>query len=215
MSITEDAWSRTLPVYERITQMPFIRELADGSLRRSAFEFYLCQDALYLDTYAQVLSLLGGRSRDRHVCRMFNRHAAEAVEVENMLHDSFIEGFTTYRPPLPRAPACRAYCNFLLASVYHEPYAGALGAVLPCYWVYWEIGRHVLSLADDLHHHPYRRWIETYADESFGAVVNEIIDVCNAADRNFTSAERELFLELYEIGTQSEYDFWVMGYEER
>lgn len=215
MSITQDAWSRALPIYDRITQMPFVRELADGSLRRSAFEFYICQDALYLDTYAQVLSLLGGRSRDREVCRMFNRHAAEAVEVENMLHASFIEGFTIHRPPVKRAPACRAYCNFLLASAYHEPYAGGLGAVLPCYWVYWEIGRHVLTIAGELDEHPYRRWIETYADESFGAVVNEIIAVCDAAAEAFTPAERALFLELYEIGTQYEYDFWQMAYEER
>jgi thiaminase/transcriptional activator TenA len=213
--MTEEAWTRALPIFERIRQMPFLRDLADGTLRRSAFEFYICQDALYLETYAQTLSLLGARSRDRNVCRMFNRHAAEAVEVENMLHASFIDGFTTYRPPVERAPTCRAYGNFLLASVYHEPYAGALGAVLPCYWVYWEIGRHLLSIVPDLDGHPYRQWIETYADDAFGAVVNEIIEVCDNAGRSFSATERGLFIELYEIGTQYEYDFWQMGHEER
>lgn len=211
--ITPAAWTAAEGWYARIIDMPFIRELIAGDLRPEAFEFYILQDSLYLQTYAEVLAIMGARSRDRDICQMFCRHAAEAVEVERALHAGFIGSFETHRPGIPQSKACRAYCDFLLAAAYHLPYPGALGAVLPCYWVYREVGNHVLKAAGKLDDHPYRAWIETYADEAFAEVVQDVMDVCDRLAPDWTDADRAMFIEQYVIGTELEYDFWQSAYE--
>ena len=54
-------------------------------------------------------------------------------------------------------------------------FAEALGAVLPCYWIYWEVGKALLERGspDPL----YRRWIDTYGGEEFAAVVRAVLEL--------------------------------------
>ena len=56
MSFTEDLWRRIEPIRAAIDELPFIRALADGSLPRERFEYYLGQDALCLGQYARALA---------------------------------------------------------------------------------------------------------------------------------------------------------------
>jgi thiaminase/transcriptional activator TenA len=42
------------------------------------------------------------------------------------------------------APANLAYTSYLLATVGFGSYAEGISAVLPCYWIYWEVGKELL-----------------------------------------------------------------------
>ena len=53
---SEEAWSLCEPVYKAITELPFVTELAAGTLGRERFLFYLRQDAMYVDNYVLVLA---------------------------------------------------------------------------------------------------------------------------------------------------------------
>ena len=46
-------WQHTTPLRESIHALPFNTELAAGTLPRQTFQFYIVQDALYLDQYAR------------------------------------------------------------------------------------------------------------------------------------------------------------------
>jgi thiaminase (transcriptional activator TenA) len=75
---------------------------------------------------------------------MVAEHAAGAIAVERSLHESFFAEFGMNEDDVaatPMAPTNLAYTSYLLASAYGGSFPEALGAVLPCYWIYWEVGK--------------------------------------------------------------------------
>ena len=71
------------------------------------------------------------------------------------------------------ARANLAYTSYLLATVRGGSYAEGVGVVLPCYWIYSEVGKELLRLGSP--DPRYRRWIATYGAEEYGHVVAEVI----------------------------------------
>ena len=69
----------------------------------------------------------------------------------------------------PLSPACHHYVSYLIATAYAEPYEVLLGALLPCFWIYAEVGRDIHARAAPAN--PYQAWIDTYAGEQFHAAV--------------------------------------------
>src|SRR5678816_1624716 len=143
--------------------------------------FYAVQDALYLREFARALSLTGAKAPEDDWIVMFNEHAAGALKVERSLHESFFQEFGLTHEAVastPMAPTNLAYTSYLLAVAYGRPFHEALAAMLPCYWIYWEVGKELerAGSADPL----YKRWIGTYASKEFGGLVRAVLD---AADR--------------------------------
>ena len=106
------------------------------------------QDALYLREYARALSLAGVRSSDENALVMFNEHSAGAITVERGLHDGFLKdlGVTREEAKATEAsPTTHAYTSFLLKTATLGDCAEVLGAVLPCYWIYSEVGKALLE----------------------------------------------------------------------
>ena len=210
---TDELWKSIEAIYEAILRHPFIAGLTDGSLPRESFQFYAVQDALYLREFARALSLAAARApRDEWII-MFDEHAAGALKVERGLHEGFFREFGLGPEEVsgtPLAPTNVAYTSYLLAVAYGSPFHEALAALLPCYWIYWEVGR-VLEKAgspDPL----YRRWIGTYASEEFGGQVRMVLEATNATAAHLQPAEREAMRRHFVTTSRYEWMFWDMGF---
>lgn len=213
MTFTEELWEGIAGTYAAIVAHPFVRGLTDGSLDREAFVHYAVQDAHYLGGYARALAVCAARSPDDADAVMFARHAAEAIEVERQLHDSIfadlgIDEATVAATPV--APTCLAYTSYLLASCYGGSFAEAVGAVLPCYWIYREVGRslHERGSPDPL----YQRWIDTYGGEEFDAVVAAVLAVADRIGERIADDERARVRERFVTTSRYEWMFWDMGW---
>lgn len=213
MSLTEDLWNSTKSTYDAILDHPFITGLTDGSLDPSAFGFYLRQDALYLARYAQALAVLAGRAASSEDTAMFARHAAGALDVERTLHESLLPALgidaTSIAHTAP-APTNLAYTSYLLATVHGGCYAEGVAAVLPCYWIYWEVGKHLLKTGSP--DARYQRWIDTYGGDEFGTVVQEVLDVTDGLEPTVTAAEKSRMMRHFAATARYEWMFWDMGY---
>ncbi len=213
MSFTADLWTSIAPIYAAILRHPFVTGLTDGSLPASSFRFYAVQDALYLREFARALSLAAARApRDEWII-MFNEHAAGALKVERALHESFFKefGLTTEEvTSTPLAPTNLAYTHYLLGVAYGAPFHEAMAALLPCYWIYWEVGKALerSGSPDPL----YARWIGTYASAEFGGVVQGVLDCADAIARELRPAEREAMKRHFITTSRYEWMFWDMGY---
>src|SRR3954454_14859283 len=177
----DHAWQRTTELRAAIHALPFNRELAAGTLRPDRFQFYVRQDALYLEQYARILALTGARGPDGPTLRLFAESALEAVSVEQALHGAYFQQFgIDPAEPMEPSPDCLGYTSFLLATAYHEPWEVLLAALLPCFWLYWDVGTTIARTAAP--DNPYRAWIETYADAGFGDAVRAVIASTNQAE---------------------------------
>jgi thiaminase (transcriptional activator TenA) len=212
-SLTARLWGSIDDTYKAILDHPFIDGLTTGSLERDAFRFYVVQDALYLQSYSRALAVCGAKAPHEDATKMFCEHAAGAVEVERQLHESFFRDFGMSDEDVrstEMAPTTLAYTSYLLATVYGGSFAEALGAVLPCYWIYWEVGKSLLSKgsSDPL----YARWIETYGGEEFAGVVRAVLALTDEAGADLARTQEASLTRHFKTTARYEWMFWDMGY---
>jgi thiaminase (transcriptional activator TenA) len=212
-AFSSEAWSRNAGLYEAIRTMPFNAELAAGVLSEARFRHYITQDAHYLVGFGRALSLAAGKAPSPDRIVQFARAAEEAIVVERALHGSFFEQFAIAPEAFaqtPLSPACHHYVSYLLATAHAEPYEVLLGALLPCFWIYAEVGRSIHARAAQPN--PYQAWIDTYAGEAFHRAVQEVIAAADEAARAASPALRERMHEAFTRATQLEWAFWDSAY---
>ena len=215
-SFSEAAWQRTTALRKAIDALPFNTELTDGTLSRELFQGYIVQDALYLAQYSRILAMAGVRGPDAETLRAFGACAIEAVAVEQALHERYLTEFGVDPARLANAepsPDCLGYTSFLLATAYHDPWEVLVAALLPCFWIYWDVGTRIAkqAAADN----PYRAWIDTYADEAFGEAVRTVIAITDRAAAATTTAIQSRMMTAFTRSTQYEYLFWDSAYHPR
>jgi len=209
---TDELWRGSADIYDAILAHPFFAGLTDGSLEQDAFAFYVVQDAIYLRGYAQTLAAVASSAPDAAGIEMFARHAAEIVTVERTLHDSLLADLgidPASADEAEPAPTTLAYVSYLLATARGGSYAEGAGAVLPCYWIYWEVGKELerAGSADPL----YKRWIGTYASEDFGSVVRAVLAAAEQVASGLRLPEREAMRRHFVTTSRYEWMFWDMG----
>ena len=209
---TAELWSGIENIFRAILDHPFITGLTDGSLERESFEFYVVQDAQYLRDYARALSVAAARAPTESDIAMFAEHAAGAIAVERSLHEAFFADFGLTDEAVaatPMAPTNLAYTSYLLATAYGGSFAELIGAVLPCYWIYAEVGGELLERGspDPL----YARWIETYGGEEFAEVVRAVLALTDRLGPELSQADRRRATTAFATTSRYEWMFWEMG----
>jgi thiaminase/transcriptional activator TenA len=213
MAFTDELWADIAPIYAAILRHPFLRGLTDGSLSREAFQFYVIQDAHYLRDFARALSVAAARAPREDWIIMLNEHSAGALRVERTLHETFFRDFGLSEKDVaatPLAPTNLAYTSYLLAVAYAAPFHEALAALLPCYWIYWEVGKELerAGSRDPL----FQRWIATYASEEFGSVVRAVLEATNLTAPRLSEDERSVMRRHFVTTSRYEWMFWDMGH---
>jgi thiaminase/transcriptional activator TenA len=211
MTFTENLWQGTAPVYQAILRHDFIQELQAGTLSKAVFQFYIQQDALYLADFGRALSIVGGKAPTSVRMLDFARFAEGAVVVEQALHQDYFQQFGA-SGKVEKSPACFSYTNFLLATVALEPYEVGVAALLPCFWIYREVGLHIIAGAAP--HNFYQAWIDTYAGEEFSALVDKAIAITDEAAQRASKAEQQAMQRAYRYAAHMEWLFWDSAYRQ-
>ncbi len=198
-------WQTVLPIYNAILALPFLKELADGTLPREKFDFYIGQDSLYLNEYTRVLSDIASRMTETYMTETFLRFAADGIAVERELHASFIS-----QSPTEKSPTCLFYTSLLKSTVMEDP-AVECAAILPCFWIYREVGKGIIKRAK-MEGNPYAKWISTYADETFEKSTDTAIEICNRMAANASSGTLLRMTEIFLNASRLELRFWDSAY---
>ena len=205
MSFTKEIWDETLPVYNEILELPFNKELMQGTLRKDRFEFYVKQDALYLADFGRALALAGVKATDNEIFKSFLEFAEGAIVVERALHDHYMKQFNT-QLDIEKSPSCLAYTHFLLSTAALRDYPETMAALLPCFWIYREVGNYIYDRAAE--NNFYQEWIDTYAGEEFSESVDKAIELTDKAAEKATSEQIEAMKKAYEYSARLEWMFW-------
>ena len=212
-SFSRDAWGQNAHIYETIRAMPFNAELAAGTLSEARFKHYITQDAHYLIGFGRALTLAAAKAPDPDRIVQFAKSAEGAIVVERALHGSFFQkyGITAdVFAQTPLSPTCHHYVSYLVATAYGEPYEVLLGALLPCFWIYAEVGRDIHGRAAAAN--PYQAWIDTYAGEEFHTAVRTMIATTDAAAADAAPSLCTRMHAAYTKAAQLEWMFWDSAY---
>ncbi len=159
---TDEAWAATAEIRAAIDQHPFLGSLRSGSLPRTTFLEYLTQDSHYLIGYARALASCAAQAVEGDEIAFWASSARDAVVVERALHANFVPDAGATDP----SPTCAAYLSFLFAVSGQGSYPVLAAALLPCFWIYQDVGRR-LTAEVQVTGHPYAEWIATYGDPEF------------------------------------------------
>lgn len=182
---TAALWAAGGETWHQILDLPFVRALGDGTLDEDLFAFYLDQDALYLRDYSRALATLSARADTAEAQVHWAAGAHEAIAAESQLHEGWLANRARLGGP---SPITMGYTNFLRASAAGDDYVVGAAAILPCYWLYEEVGA-VLSSQNHADH-PYAEWLSLYGGEEFAAEVARSLAEVERAFETASPAQR-------------------------
>ena len=209
----DHAWQRTEALRRAIHELPFNRELAAGTLPRAAFQHYIIQDALYLGAYARALAAAAVKATDTSAQEFFAEPSKTALVVERALHATYLGQFGIDLAEADAAepsPTCLGYTSFLIATAQTGSYAELVAAILPCFWIYWDVGTAVAARSAPGNF--YQPWIDTYSDPAFGAAVEQAKVLVDTAAREVSRSQLESMHRGFRRSTQFEWMFWDAAY---
>ena len=200
---TAALWAAGGETWHQILDLPFVRALGDGTLDEDLFAFYLDQDALYLRDYSRALATLSARADTAEAQVHWAAGAHEAIAAESQLHEGWLANRARLGGP---SPITMGYTNFLRASAAGDDYVVGAAAILPCYWLYEEVGA-VLSSQNHADH-PYAEWLSMYGGEEFAADVARSLAEVERAFEAASPAQRVRAARAYLSACVYEHEFF-------
>lgn len=204
-----------LPIWQRQLQHPFVVALGNGSLPQANFQFYICQDALFLDVLTKVFAYATTRTSNHDEMEQLGKYVLDTLLVEADLHRRYGERFgltPAKMATVAMAPTNYAYTRHLLSIAATGTLTEILTAVLPCAWIYAEAGRHLVASAPPTLDHPYADWLAMYASPDFDVVGVWIRERLDAHTVNIRPEEEASLQEIFRISTCYEWLFWEMAW---
>ncbi|MGQ9915822.1 MAG: thiaminase II [Bryobacteraceae bacterium] len=198
------------PVWEKALEHRFLKEMAGGTLPREKFRYYLEQDLLYLREFSRLLLELAAKAPDGAAAQTLARHAAEAIREEAALHESMLGRRRQDEPGADMAPTNAAYVNHLRAGVGRGGFLEGMAAVLPCYWIYLEVGKRLEEKGSPVEE--YQQWIRQYSGSEYAKSVQEALAIFDAAAAGAPEKERAAAMAAFERSTRYEWMFWEMAW---
>lgn len=215
-------WEHIAEIRADIDELPFVRGLADGTLDSGVFTHYLAQDALYLSGYARVLADSARLAPTAGEQAFWAQAAHGAIVGELELHaqwltpDSGVSRETFSATP---SSTTTAYLDHLRSSAYAGDYAQLIAALLPCFWLYTDLGQrlgagHFGEFARSAEH-PYASWLGTYVDETFADATQKAVEYVAEAAASADAEGRERMLRAFAASARHELAFFAAPLEAR
>lgn len=199
-----DAWQGIEPVRAAIDRLPFLIGLRDGSLARERFAYYMTQDAIYLGAYSRVLASCAVQAADADEVAFWNTAAQAAIAVERVLHASHVVDPEVVEP----SPTCLAYISYLGSLAGSGSYATLVAGVLPCFWIYQDVGARLHTELSRDAGHPYGDWIATYGDPDFAEATRQVRQLTDRAAHDAGAGTERSMRRAFGTAARYEYMFW-------
>ena len=165
MSLARTLWEENGDLARAALEHPFVRGLGDGSLPPESFQYYVAQDAFFLESFARAYALALAHAPDREGMEVFAGLISGVLE-ELRLHEGYAARWDVSLDDVVPGDATLAYTDFLLATAALGSVGETCAAMVPCMRLYSFLGR---SLADEgvEKDNPYHEWVETYSGPEF------------------------------------------------
>lgn len=199
-------------VISRINEHPFNKQLFQGTLPPSTFGKYLRDDFYYLKRFSSVLLQLSHQARDVNagLAHHLEFLAKDIVTGELQMQHAYSEYLGDLNHFIPSA-AIVAYADFLTARTRNAPLCVALCSILPCFWIYKELGTLPID-STELNANPYKRWIQTYSGDEFVAATSLLAHTVDLLSADQTPTRQQEMMATFRTAVQHELSFFEEVY---
>ncbi|WP_321387563.1 thiaminase II [uncultured Enterococcus sp.] len=213
MRFTTEARAVAEELWEKSKKHRFIEELQAGTLAPEVFRYYLLQDRYYLEQFAKIHQKAAELAKQEEEKQLFLAGVIGLEEAEIAVREGFFKelGITDDEiASAPIAPTAYHYTTHMYSELLSGSTARTAAALLPCYWLYQEIGEYLIESGSS---HPlYQRWIETYDSEGYRDAVDRQRELTDRLAESVATEERQSMLQGFLISSYQEWKFWEMAY---
>ncbi len=202
----KDSWDQSL-------NHPFVQGIVKGDLPLDNFKYYILQDIYYLKHYGKIHAIAASQAEDFQVTALLAQKAQKTAQAELTVHNEHAEilnitdeDIKNFKP----APTAYAYTSHLYRATMFGNLAHSVAAILPCYWLYADIGKKNEGASPEPQ--IYRNWINMYASDWFQNSTNDMIDLLNTLVEDMNDKEKDNVKEQFIIAKEYELHFWEMSY---
>jgi thiaminase/transcriptional activator TenA len=194
-------------IVESIHAHPFNRQLYNGTLPRQYFKSYLQQDSLYLIDFATALTLTSKKLANQAHLQQIKKLVDDTVEFEKSLHVDYLnehKGTQFFKVYVSKLPVIADYTQHLIHTATHAEVEVAIASLLPCFWIYSELGKTMMLTTPA--EHPYGSWIASYSSKEFLESATGMIEIVTALAA--TSTKQDEMIAAFVKSAEYELAFW-------
>lgn len=205
MALSSNLWQTNHDIAQACLQNPFVKVLADGSLSRKRFAYYVSQDVFFLKAFARGYSIAGAKAPDwEGFCTL---HAlADGVLEEMKLHDKYAAEWGVDVVNVAPGAATRRYTDFLLATAWAYDTGITVVALSPCMRLYAYLGQQLAQKNPP--EHQYIDWIRTYSSPDIENLAQQLEQL---TDRYVS--DTPLVRTTYRYAMECERDFFQAAFD--
>ncbi|CAM2987815.1 TenA family protein [Legionella worsleiensis] len=187
---------------------PFNQELLAGTLPKAKFGHYLRDDFLYLRVFAKVLHTLAARTQiiNPSLSLQLTQLAHEVVSSEHSMQLKYSAHFKDFHEH-QMGTAITHYSDYLLTASTQAKIPEALCSILPCFWIYYQLGM-LKSPKEIMTDHPYDDWIATYSSDEFVRITLELAATVNSLVNKSHQSKQLRLVSAFTKSVSYELDFF-------
>ena len=213
MKFTDQLREATRESWEQSLHHPFVQGIVKGDLPFETFKNYILQDIYYLKHYGKIHAIAASQAEDFKITAILADKARFTAEAELTVHKEHAEILNITQEDMDQfkpAPTAYAYTSHLYRATMFGNLAYTVAAILPCYWLYADIG--IVYQHATPEKEIYRNWIGFYASDRFQESTNQMIDLLNSIVEDLSEKEKEKVKEQFVLAKEYELQFWEMSY---
>ena len=208
-SFSEQLRVEAEPIWRKIFDHPFLKEIKNGTLPVETFRYYLAQDYLYLEGFGRTVAMAMAKAPDSQTlqdlaCRVM-------TPVERPLHNKLLadSGLTLADAQnAVRSPINTAYVDHMLRTASLNGLGPTAAALLPCPWTY-----HLLKDEVGQSEYPlYGEWTRFYVEGSLEDSVAAWRGFVDQMAADASLAELEVMRQAFMTSSRYEFMFWEAAY---
>ncbi|MEL6228302.1 MAG: TenA family protein [Cyanobacteria bacterium J06627_3] len=200
MALSSKLWQQHLDLANDSLAHPFVQGIADGTLPKATFAYYVGQDAFFLEAFARAYSIAAAKAPTWQSFNVFHDLAA-GVLTELKLHQSYAKTWNVDLAQVSPGTATRQYTDFLLATAWSQPIGVTAVAMSPCMRLYAYLGQQLAQ--GGIPDHAYGDWIATYSSDEFEPLAAQLEAIVDDY-----AEESELIRSTYRYAMVCERDFF-------
>ncbi len=217
MSFTKHLQKLAKPIWDAQLKHPFVIALGKGTLPKHKFQYYILQDARYLEELARLFALGAQKAQDLDTTFRFAKLAEETIVVERGLHETYGKQWKLTAADMrntPLSPTNYAYCRHMRSVAQTGTLVELTVVALPCAWIYCVVGQHLLRKGPPSPKHPYRNWLLLYGSPEFAEVTQWMRTLVDKEAKRAGTAEKKRMSEAFLTSSRYEWMFWDMAWRE-
>ncbi len=217
--VTDILLNEVKDIWDSYNEHPFVTGIADGSLDKEKFKYYMIQDYLYLIDYAKVFAVGAAKSEDIEVMRCFSGYIDQILNGEMSIHKKYMARLGIDIKEAEKAKMSldnTGYTSYMLRAAYEGGACDTLAAILSCAVSYEVIAKRIDACYPHAKEHEfYGEWILGYIDPEYAKANRGLENLMEKLCLNIDDGSLKRLKRIFINCSLFEKAFWDMAWEMR